>query len=71
MRPIRVGVVGAGPMGRLHARTLVRLAETEKICVLHAVVDHHEGRAESTSDYAGNVVVTGQTFIKEGIVRPE
>lgn len=47
MKRIRIGIVGAGPMGRLHARTVRRLAENDEDCVLSVIVDHHAGRAES------------------------
>jgi len=42
----RVGVVGAGPMGRLHARTVRRLADRGHPCQLVRVFDRHVGRAE-------------------------
>ena len=43
---MRVGIVGAGPMGRLHAKTVSRAAERGEGCVLASVVDRHLGRAE-------------------------
>ncbi len=45
----RIGIVGAGPMGRLHARTVARSAERKKGCVLTVVVDHHDGRADAVA----------------------
>jgi len=53
MSPIRVGIVGAGPMGRLHAATVARVAEREKICVLTAVVDRHDRRAADVAEEFG------------------
>ena len=51
----RVGIVGAGPMGRLHARTVARMAEQEASCVLAAVVDRHRGRAQAVvNDFGGH-----------------
>ena len=40
MSGVRVGVIGAGPMGRLHARAIARRAEREGGCALSFVVDH-------------------------------
>ena len=45
----RVGIVGAGPMGRLHARTVSRVASADGTCVLVSVMDRHAGRAESVA----------------------
>ncbi|MEE8166333.1 MAG: Gfo/Idh/MocA family oxidoreductase [Myxococcota bacterium] len=42
----RVGVVGAGPMGRLHAKTVRRLADLGCGCQLVRVYDRHLVRAE-------------------------
>ena len=42
----RVGVVGAGPMGRLHAKTVRRLADLGSGCQLVRVYDRHLVRAE-------------------------
>jgi predicted dehydrogenase len=53
MTTTRVGIVGAGPMGRLHARTIARLAERQADCVLSAVVDRHRGRAKAVADEFG------------------
>jgi len=49
----RIAIVGAGPMGRLHARTVARLAKTEKSCVLATVIDRHRGRAEAVTEEFG------------------
>lgn len=46
----RVGIVGAGPMGRLHARTISQVAASDGNCVLCRVVDHHPGRAEAAAE---------------------
>lgn len=45
MTPLRVAVVGAGPMGRLHARTVARSAALDRDCALAAIVDRHALRA--------------------------
>lgn len=46
MSATRVGVVGAGVMGGLHARTIVRATERGAPARLVAVVDRHRARAE-------------------------
>jgi predicted dehydrogenase len=45
MSGVRVGVIGAGPMGRLHARAIARRAEREGDCTLSYVIDHDPGRS--------------------------
>lgn len=45
MTLLRVAVIGAGPMGRLHARTVSRSAASDRDCVLAAIVDRHAVRA--------------------------
>lgn len=45
MTQLRVAVVGAGPMGRLHARTVARSAARDHDCALAAIVDRHAVRA--------------------------
>ena len=50
---MRIGIVGAGPMGRLHARTVSTLAADEPGSVLVSVVDRHAGRAESVATEFG------------------
>jgi predicted dehydrogenase len=53
MKPIRVCVVGAGPMGRLHARTVAAAAARGEGCLLTAIVDRHPGRAQDLArDFA-------------------
>jgi predicted dehydrogenase len=44
---VSVGVVGAGPMGALHARTVRRLADRGSGFSLVRVLDRHRGRAEA------------------------
>ena len=52
----RVGVVGAGPMGCLHARNVARVAERRGGFSLSSVFDRHEGRAEALArEYAASV----------------
>jgi predicted dehydrogenase len=51
----RIGVVGAGPMGRLHARAVRRLADRGLPCELTLVIDRHLGRAETlASEFGGS-----------------
>lgn len=45
MTRLRVAVVGAGPMGRLHARTVARSAARDGDCALTLIVDRHPARA--------------------------
>ena len=49
MTRLRVAVVGAGPMGRLHARTVSQASARDGDCVLAAVVDRHFARAEQVA----------------------
>lgn len=42
VKPLRIGVCGAGQFGRLHAKTLAGLAEAELV----AIVDHHPATLE-------------------------
>jgi len=44
--PIAVAIVGAGPMGRLHARTVAASARRDGDCTLAAIVDRHAPRAD-------------------------
>ena len=46
---IRVGIVGAGPMGRLHASVVTRLGKRDARFELTCIHDHHEGRAEGVA----------------------
>ena len=58
MSGVRVGVIGAGPMGRLHARAIARRAEREGDCTLSYVIDHHSGRSASVAgEFGGEVGV--------------
>ncbi|MFO0689264.1 MAG: Gfo/Idh/MocA family oxidoreductase [Myxococcota bacterium] len=57
MTRLRVVVVGAGPMGRLHARTVARSAERDGDCVLAQVVDRHLARAAAlAAEFGGEAV---------------
>ena len=56
MSGVRVGVIGAGPMGRLHARAIARRAEREGDCTLSYVIDHHPGRGASVAGEFGGEV---------------
>jgi predicted dehydrogenase len=48
-----VGVIGAGEMGRRHARTLAAEARRGASCVLVGVADHHPGRAAALARECG------------------
>lgn len=53
MTRLRVAVIGAGPMGRLHARTVAASAARDGDCVLAAIVDRHAARAQQlASEFA-------------------
>lgn len=41
----RVGILGAGPMGRLHAKTVARVSQRDGSCRLTYIIDRHPGRA--------------------------
>ena len=45
MTPLRLAVIGAGPMGRLHARAIGRRAARSGDCVLTSVVDRNLSRS--------------------------
>ncbi|MEZ4333476.1 MAG: Gfo/Idh/MocA family oxidoreductase [Myxococcota bacterium] len=53
MTRLRVAVVGAGPMGRLHARTVRRSAERDGDCELVCIVDRHLARAAALAETFG------------------
>ncbi len=52
----RVGVVGAGPMGQLHARAIARRAASRGDVELAWTLDHHPARSEAVARaYGGRV----------------
>lgn len=53
MSALRVAVVGAGEMGRRHARTVAAEARRGAPCVLVGIADHHPGRAAALSRELG------------------
>jgi len=57
----RVAVVGAGPMGRLHARAVARRSAAEGDCALEWVVDRHLARGLSVSSEFGGRATDGLT----------
>lgn len=64
---MRVALVGAGPMGRLHARTLSRMADRGVDVCLSQILDRHPGRAaELAEEYGG--AVAGDLALLEGCV---
>lgn len=57
MRRLRVALVGAGPMGRLHARAVARRASRIGDCTLALVSDHHPTRSAALArDFGGRAV---------------
>lgn len=60
----RVAIIGAGPMGRLHARTISRVAKNDESCVLSRVMDHHPGRAQTIAAEFG---ATASADLEEAI----
>lgn len=50
MKRLRVAVIGAGPMGQVHARTVSQSALRDGDCVLTAIVDRHAARAAQLGD---------------------
>lgn len=65
MKRLRVAVVGAGPMGRLHARTVARSAARDGACVLTAIVDRHRARAASLAAEFGGEAVDALARLRE------
>ena len=61
MSPLRIGVIGAGPMGRLHARAIARRADREGDCRLAWVHDRHEARAMRVAEEFSSRVARGLT----------
>jgi len=53
MRPLRIAVVGAGHMGRLHARTVAELARADGEVELAGVADLDRARAEQIAAESG------------------
>jgi predicted dehydrogenase len=57
---LRIAVVGAGAMGRLHARAVTRRAESVGDCTLEVVVDRYRNRAEKVAaEFGGRAEVSG------------
>lgn len=54
MTALRVGVVGAGPMGQLHARTIATSGARDGDARLVMVVDRHAARARSVASEWGS-----------------
>ena len=61
MSVCRVAVVGAGPMGRLHARAVARRAAAAGDCALEWVIDRHLGRSLSVASEFGGRATDGLT----------
>ena len=56
---IRLGVVGAGHMGRLHAQKIVHLQQAGAVVTLAGVADIHPDRAEALAHETGSPAVCG------------
>jgi len=56
---LRVSVIGAGPMGRLHARAIERRASQRGDCELGFIVDRHEARREDVAREFGGTARDG------------
>lgn len=65
MTRLRVVVVGAGPMGRLHARTVARSAERDGDCALAQIVDRHLARAAALAAEFGGEAVDDLSRLRE------
>ncbi|MCR9097405.1 MAG: Gfo/Idh/MocA family oxidoreductase [bacterium] len=58
---LRIVVVGAGPMGRLHARAVARRAEEVGDCELVGVLDRHAARSERVAgEFGGRALARGE-----------
>ena len=53
MTSIRIVVIGAGPMGRLHARAIARRAARHGDCELIGIVDRNLTRSEEVASEFG------------------
>lgn len=58
MKHVRVCIVGAGPMGRLHAQKIARVASDGDPSAITAIVDHHAARAREVAQSSGAEVIT-------------
>ncbi|MHA7839176.1 MAG: Gfo/Idh/MocA family protein [bacterium] len=69
MSPLRVGLVGAGAMGRLHAQTVLRAQACGLDCTLVGITDRHPGRAARLSDELGlEPVESGERLVERADV---
>lgn len=57
MKHVRVCIVGAGPMGRLHAQKIARVAADGDPSEITAIVDHHASRAGEVAQSVGGEVM--------------
>ncbi len=57
--PIRLGVVGAGHMGRLHAQKIVRLQQAGAGVTLAGIADVHPERAQALAQETGSAAMSG------------
>lgn len=63
---IGFAVIGAGPMGRLHARAIARRASRVGDCELRFVVDRHAVRSEAVArEFGGQALSSVQSLIAE------
>jgi len=65
-RDVSVGIVGAGPMGRLHARTVCALAARGSRFELSRTLDRHHGRAQSlAAEFGGEAASDFDSFVRD------
>lgn len=67
MNPLRVAVVGAGAMGRLHARALARRAAGHGDCELACVLDPHPERSRAVATEFGGESVSRLETLRSGV----
>lgn len=67
MSAIRLAVVGAGAMGRLHARAIARRAQRFGDCVLAVIVDRHVGRSERVAAEFGGFASDSLDALRDGV----
>jgi predicted dehydrogenase len=64
---LRIGVVGAGHMGRLHAQKLAALRRVGLGIELHGIVDVHPERAQSLAQETGSRAFSGHRRLYEEV----
>ena len=67
MSVLKVAVIGAGAMGRLHARAIARRTERVGDCELALIIDRHADRSVSVSDEFGGTAGAEEDIEAAGI----